>query len=82
MRKVWEVCSFLGILSVFPIGLLTYMYFTVPKFKAGDCIRFDYGEEKVYTVTKKQGFRYILNGRAFVSIEFTDRNAEKVKCVK
>ena len=80
MRKVWEVCKILGIMSVFPVGMFLYMYFTVPKFKKNDCIMFDYGPKKVYTITDKRGFRYILNGKSSVSIEFTDRNAFKVKC--
>lgn len=80
MRKMWEMCTFIAIIAVFPLGLYTYMYFTVPKFKTGDCILFDYGPKKVYHVTDKRGFRYILNGSAFVSIEFTDRNARRVSC--
>lgn len=80
MRKVWEVCQILGLVAVFPVGILVYMYFTVPKFHKNDCIMFDYGPKKVYTVTDKRGFRYILNGSAIVSIEFTDRNARKVSC--
>ena len=82
LYKMRQISAFLALVSVFPVGLLVYMHFTVPKFRAGDCIMFDYGPKKVYSVTEKRGFRYILNGGAIVSIEFTDRNAEKVKCVR
>lgn len=80
VRKIREVLGFLLVISFYPVGLITYMYFTVPKFKAGDCILFDYGPKEVYNVTDKRGFRYVLNGSTFVSIEFTDRNARRVSC--
>ena len=63
MQKVWEVGKILALIAVFPVGLITYMYFTVPKFQKGDCIMFDYGPKKRYNVTEKRGFRYILNSQ-------------------
>jgi hypothetical protein len=75
-----EVGKFIALTAVLPVGLLAYMCFTLPKFKKGDCIRFDFGHEKVYIITSKRLFRYVLDGRSIVSIEITDRNAKKVSC--
>lgn len=80
MRKVWEVISFLTLLGVPVVLLATYAYFTVPKFRTGDCVRLDYGTRKVYTITEVRKFRYILNNRLNFKIEFLDNNARKVSC--
>ena len=80
MRKVRETCKFLGILSVFPIGLLAYMHFVVAQYNEGDCMAFDLHPEIVYTVTEKKLFRYVLDNRVIVSINLTDEISKKVKC--
>lgn len=80
VRKMCEVLVFLAILGVFPLGMITYTYFTVPKFMVNQCILFGYGPDKIYTITGKSGFRYILDNHAIVSVEFTDKNAKKVRC--
>lgn len=80
MRKMWEASKFLALLSVFPVCLLSYMYFVVAKYDKGDCISFNLHPEIVYSVTKKRLFRYELNDKLIVSINLTDEISKKVEC--
>ena len=80
MRKMWEASKFLGIVSLFPLGIFAYTYFVVAKYNKGDCISFNLHPEIVYTVTEKRLFRYVLNDRIFVSTNLTDQLSKKVAC--
>ena len=80
MRKMWEASKFLALLSVFPMGIFAYMYFVVAKYDKGDCISFNLHPDKVYTVTEKRLFRYVLDERIYVSRNLTDEISKKVQC--
>lgn len=80
MRKMCETIALLGLIMVFPVGILTYMYFTVPKFQKGDCFRFKYNKSRLFKVTKLMTYRYQLNNNIYLGHQYVDRNARKVNC--
>lgn len=80
MYKVCETCKFFGLVLLFPLLMILYVYLTMAKFQVGDCIKFDYGKPKVYKVTKSYTFRYVLDNKVIISRHATDKQAKKVKC--
>ena len=80
MSKMRQVCEILGLVSVLPVIMFAYVYFTMAKFEVGDCIKFEYGKPKVYKVTASWAFRYVLDNKVIISRHATDKQAKKVKC--
>jgi len=80
VRKMCETLALLGLIMVFPVGILVYMYFTVPKFQAGDCFKFTYNDNKTFRVTKLMTYRYQLNNSMYLGHQYVDKNARRVSC--